>query len=471
MNNKETFFWYDLETFGLNPAFDRIAQFAGQRTDMDLNPIGEEIVYYCKLSQDYLPDPLACLVTGITPDEVNRKGKCESEFIEAVNNELSIPGTCTVGFNSIRFDDEFIRNTLYRNFLNPYLREWKNRNSRWDIINLVRACHDLRPTGISWPEKNQKTGNPIFKLTSITKANNINQVGAHDAMVDVRATISLAKLIKEKQPNLFNYSFELRKKSKVKALLERPFAKPLLLTDVAFTNPYGCTSIICPITAQMDDSNSVLCFDLRYDIQPLFTNSDEDLLKTPGLIRVGLNKCPMLSPLPVLNNELAVKLGLDKALCLSRYEELKKHPNLIIKLRNEEANFDFKPVEDPDFQIYSGGFFSDTDASYFSIIRNTPPAQRLLLSLDYKDKRIPEMLFRHVARNYPEVLTVSQRKQYKEFCANRLVSPPGPTLCNLSFFERKVKEKLESTELSENDKKVLSSLLNYEEKIKAILFK
>ena len=145
----ESFFWYDLETFGLNPSYDRIAQFAGQRTDLDLNPIGDPVILYCKLSADYIPDPAACLVTGITPQEVKAKGLPESEFIEKINNLFSVPGTCVCGFNSLRFDDEFIRNTLYRNFLDPYQREWKNGNSRWDILDLVRACHDFRPEGIN----------------------------------------------------------------------------------------------------------------------------------------------------------------------------------------------------------------------------------------------------------------------------------------------------------------------------------
>ncbi|MFA7107771.1 MAG: exodeoxyribonuclease I [Sphaerochaetaceae bacterium] len=471
MNNKETFFWYDLETFGLLPTFDRIAQFAGQRTDMDLNPIGPEIILYCKLSKDYLPDPLACLITGITPDEVNAKGKCESEFIEAINKEFSVPNTCTVGFNSIHFDDEFIRNALYRNFLNPYQREWKNRNSRWDILDLVRACHDLRPKGFVWPEKNPNTQNPVFKLTSLTEANKINQEGAHDAMVDVRATIAIADLIKKKQPKLFEYSFAIRKKERIKEMLGKPFATPVIMTAAAFTNPNGCSTLICPITTQLEDSNTILCFDLAYDIEPLFTASEEDLLKTPGLVRVAVNKCPMLSPLSVLNDKLATKLGIDKKLCLSRYEKLKQHNDLIIKLRSIKDNFQFQTIEDTDFQLYSGGFFSDRDYQTFSIIRQAPPEQRLLLSLNYQDTRIPEMLFRHVARNYPEVLTNSQKEQFKSFCANRILCPPGNSLCNLQFFERKIQEKLESNDVSPKEKLVLSSLKNYGIKLKDSLFK
>ena len=261
MKNNPTFFWYDLETFGLNPSYDKIAQFAGQRTDSNLNPIGNPIVLYCKPPMDYLPDPLSCLITSITPQETIEKGLPESEFIERINNEFSVPNTCVCGFNSIRFDDEFIRNSLYRNFFDPYQREWKNGNSRWDILDLARAAHDLRPEKIFWPPVNPKTGNPVFKLTELTKANGIDQTGAHDAMVDVRATIAIARLIKNRLPKLFDYFFNLRNKADVKNLIGLPFATPTLLTCAQFTSQTGCTSLITPITPSVNSPNNIICFD------------------------------------------------------------------------------------------------------------------------------------------------------------------------------------------------------------------
>ena len=221
--NKPSILWYDLETFGLDSRGDRIAQFAAIRTDLDLQQIEEPIILYCRLSDDYLPDPLSCLVTGITPQEVNAKGLVEAEFIQLINTEFSRPNTTVAGFNSIRFDDEFIRNALYRNFFDPYRREYEHNNSRWDIIDLVRATHDLRPEGIRWPERNE-VNRPVFRLTSLTEANGIEHLGAHDALADVRATIAIARLIKEKQPRLYQYAYDLRSKNRVKRLLKAPLA-------------------------------------------------------------------------------------------------------------------------------------------------------------------------------------------------------------------------------------------------------
>ena len=158
MKRSETFFWYDLETFGLNSRYDRIAQFAGVRTDMDLAVIEDPIILYCKLSDDYLPDPLACMITGITPQVVQDKGMIERDFIAKINEIFSQKGTCAVGYNSLRFDDEFVRNTLYRNLFDPYQREYDEGRSRWDLLDLVRAAHDLRPKGLVWPKK--ESGKP-----------------------------------------------------------------------------------------------------------------------------------------------------------------------------------------------------------------------------------------------------------------------------------------------------------------------
>lgn len=456
----ESFFWYDLETFGLNPSYDRIAQFAGQRTDLDLNPIGDPVILYCKLSADYIPDPAACLVTGITPQEVKAKGLPESEFIEKINNLFSVPGTCVCGFNSLRFDDEFIRNTLYRNFLDPYQREWKNGNSRWDILDLVRACHDFRPEGINWPSPSEK-GNPVFKLTEMTAANNIEQIGAHDAMVDVNATIAVARLIKRVQPRLFNHYLGLRSKVEAKNYLNpQDTPKPVLHTCAAFTNPKGCTSLIVPITPHVTNENSIVCFDLTKDIAPLLSAKSEDVFKVNGVIKVAVNKVPFLARPNALKSADYQRLGIDFAACMSRYEEITKHrTELIVKIR-ANADDEFQSPDDPDFQIYSK-FFSDYDKRLFSVIRQTPPEQRLNLKLDFEDPRCSQMLWRHVCRNYPLVLDEQNLAKWKSFSSTRLLCPPGDPINDINFVSRKIDEKLADTSLDARQKEILSKLREY----------
>ncbi len=465
--NKPTIFWYDLETFGLDSHYDRIAQFAGQRTDLALNPIAEPITLYCKLSDDYLPDPLSCTITGITPQEVNEKGITESEMIQRINNEFSKPNTVVAGFNNIRFDDEFIRNTLYRNFFDPYKREWENYCSRWDIIDLVRAAYDLRPEGIQWPPRKETTGNPTFKLTSLTEANNIEQEGAHDALVDVRATIQVAKLIKEKQPKLYDYYFALRSKSQVKKVVATPFGQPVLYTAAFFSKNEGCSRLITPITHMRNKPNAIICFDLSKDTAPLLQATEETLLKVDGVFTLAINKCPFVSPLVVLTDELAVKLGIDKSLALFRHEQIASHPKLLLTARAIEDTFE--GVDDVDFQLYDR-FFGDADQKRFALIRNAEPKEKLSLNLDFEDSRIPTMLFRYVARNWEEALTDQQHLKWRSFCADRILNPPGDIKMNWTFFNRKIEEKLASTDTPAQEKKVLAQLKEYGKELEKRIF-
>lgn len=464
MYNTTSFFWYDLETFGLDPAYDRIAQFAGQRTDMDLNPIGDPVIMYCRLSADYLPDPMSCLVTGITPQEVKKKGMPESKFIEEINKLFSVPGTCVAGFNSLQFDDEFIRNALYRNFLDPYEREWKNGCSRWDIIDLVRAAHDLRPEGINWPHK--ENGNPSFKLTDLTGANNIDQVGAHDAMVDVNATINVARLIKQKQPRLFDHYFSLRNKSVVKDYLKlQGLPDPLLYTCAKFTNPNGCTSVIVPISPKLDQDNRILCFDLSKDPSALICSNAENIMASPGLLSIAINKSPFLAPMTSLKGEDYKRLGIDYSLCMAHYRAvMDNRTSLIVKLR-DHGDEEFKRPDDPDYAIYSN-FFTDYDKGLFAVIRQTPPEQRLSLNLKFQDSRCPEMLWRHVCRSFPESLNEEETKKWKSFAASRLLCPPGNPINDIYFVERKITEKMEDTSIEAEDKQILACLKEYVSSLK-----
>jgi len=113
----KTFFFYDLETSGLNPRESRVMQFAGIRTDLDLKPLGEPYNMLVKLNDDVLPSPEALMVTGITPQQTLSDGLIEAEFAKILSNEVFTPDTIVVGFNNIRFDDEFVRHLFLAQFL------------------------------------------------------------------------------------------------------------------------------------------------------------------------------------------------------------------------------------------------------------------------------------------------------------------------------------------------------------------
>ena len=343
-NNEPTLYWHDYETFGLSPGNDRPSQFAGIRTDLDLNIIAEKDEWFCQIPRDYLPEPVACLITGITPQQTLLEGIPENEFIDNINQQFSQVNTCVVGYNNIRFDDEVTRFTLYRNFADPYLREWKNGNSRWDIIDLVRACYALRPEGINWPVDNDDV--PSFRLELLSKENALAHDQAHDAMSDVYATIAVAKLIKEKQPKLYNYYFNLRNKKTVLETLKVGSFSPLMHVSGMFPALQGCISYILPLCMHPTNKNAVIVVDLAKDLTNLGSLSIEQIrqymysktvdlpegITRPALKLIHLNKCPFVSPAKTLSKSRADELGIDRIQCRKSLNFIKENLALVDKL-------------------------------------------------------------------------------------------------------------------------------------------
>lgn len=410
-----TFYWYDLETFGISPQQDRIAQFAGIRTDLNLNPIGQPDMFYCKTALDTIADPEACLITGITPQECDEKGILEKDFMGKINDLFSEPQTCVAGYNSIRFDDEFVRYGLYRNLLDPYAREWKNGNSRWDVIDLVRACYALRPDGIQWAF--HEPGKPSFKLTDLTEANNMTHTSAHDALSDVKATIQLAKLIKEKQPKLFDYSLKLRNKNHVKSLLNWQIMKPIVHVSNKIPAERGCLAIMLPLAIHPTNPNGVICYDLAFDPNDLFELDVEDIrdrIFTPqsdlpedcpriALKTIHLNKSPFVSPLSVLKDVDLERIKMNYAENKTHLEKFQNAESIIQKVQ-EVFNQPFEnDSDDVDSMLYSG-FFAAQDKNNFDAIREFSFEKIIATDFKFKDKRAEKLVQRFVARNYYESL-------------------------------------------------------------------
>ncbi|MBN2626297.1 MAG: exodeoxyribonuclease I [Spirochaetales bacterium] len=474
----QTLLWYDLETFGTNPYWDRVAQFAAVRTDDNFEPVEEPVVLYCRIPPDYIPDPKACLVTGITPQETLQKGLSEYDFIRAIDRELSRPGTTVVGFNSIRFDDEFVRNLYYRNFMDPYQREWANGNSRWDIIDLVRVTRDLRPEGINWPVS-EETGRPTIRLEKLTEANRIGHQHAHDALSDVYATIEVAKLIQRKQPRLFKWVFDKRTKNSLRPLIELENMTPLLHTSGMLTTEKGCTAIMAPLAVDPANRNCLYFYDLRVDPQPLidlpveeirrrvFTRTEE-LGDTPRIPLKGIhiNKCPVLAPLTTLTPEAEERLGLDRIRCEIHRQKLLSHREIIQKVRQvfekESSDSSAPPVkEDPDGQIYSGGFFRDDDKACFELVHNTLPENLYKLQPPFRDPRLPEMLRRFTGRNFPETLPADRARQWRSYCAGRLLFPPVQNASDFGEFRKRLENLRQSEEVDARGKVIIKALSDY----------
>lgn len=461
---QKTILWYDLETFGLNPRVDRIAQAAMIRTDLNLNIIEPPILLYCKLTDDYLPNPESCLVTRLTPEEVNEKGIREFDFISKINEEMKRPGTITAGYNNMNFDDECIRATLYRNLFDPYEREMRMERSRWDIINLVRACADLRPQGINFSILNPETGAPSCKLTDITAANNIEQEGAHDALVDVYATINVAKLIKKMQPKLYLWAFEHRFKNKVWEEIDVERHIPILFTHPAFVSERGNTHPVIPLWRNKEKSNDIWCFDLTRPIPESLEGITD--LRDAGFIRIATNKCPFIAPMSVLDTESELRLGFSREEAELKARLIERKHGYLFDLKSLiEAQPPFEKESDPDYTIYDA-FLSPRDKESLAMLNKKSPSSKLR-SGEYNldDAKYHKLLWRQVARNWPEELSEKEKLQWKNFCASRLINPPSKYSLTMEVYLRTCQDGLDSLETSAEEKMIYLKLKKWGEEL------
>lgn len=425
--NPHTFLWHDYETFGAIPRRDRPAQFAAIRTDAELNEIGEPIMLYCQPANDFLPDPVSCLITGITPQHCLQHGVPEHEFATVIEKAFSEPGTIGVGYNTIRFDDEITRFMFWRNLIDPYAREWKNQCGRWDILDVVRTAFALRPDGIQWPTN--EDGRPSFRLEHLAAANHLVHEAAHDALSDVRATIALARLIRQKQPRLFDFCLALHKKERaateVGFNLSPELRRPFLHISGMFPVERGCLALMWPLAQHPGNKNEIIAWNLSYNPAEL-ASLDAETIRTrlftrtddlpEGVVRlpvksVHLNKSPMVfNNLKILSPEQAEHWHLDLAQALEHAQIAQTLPArdaLWQQVYLREAG----QAVDVDEDLY-GGFVGNQDRRQLDSLRQLTPSQLASKKPTFEDPRLEELLFRYRARNFPETLNPSEKERW-----------------------------------------------------------
>jgi exodeoxyribonuclease-1 len=438
-----SFLFYDLETFGADPRRTRIAQFAAVRTDAELRQIEEPISFFVQPAEDLLPSPVATLITGVTPQHALREGVNEAEAFARIAEEMSRPETCTLGWNSLRFDDEFVRHGLFRNFYDPYEREWRGGNSRWDLLDAMRLVHALRPHGIVWPQR--EDGATSFKLEHLALANGVRQGDAHEALSDVLATVGLARRFRQAQPRLWQYALKLRDKKFAATLLDTTALTPVLHISQRYPASRLCAAPVLPLARHPRFDNRVIVFDLEGDADALLTLDAEaiaDRLYTPAadlppgeqripLKEVHLNKSPALVAWSHLRAEDFARLQIDSEATVAAAEHLRPYAAALAeKLRQVFASERAYETPDADASVYDG-FIADGDKRRLAEVRATPPEHLDKREFGFKDARLPELLFRYRARNWPHTLSASERLRWDEYRRNRLGRDAG--LSELTF--------------------------------------
>ncbi len=464
-----SFFWHDYETFGRVPRRDRPAQFAGVRTDAELNEIDSPVMHYCRPAPDGLPEPGACLLTGITPQLCLERGLAEPAFAGVIEQQLAKPGTVGVGYNSIRFDDEVTRFLFWRNLIDPYAREYKNDCGRWDLLDVLRCCHALRPEGIEWPR--HEDGRASFKLEHLSAANGLAHEAAHDAASDVRATLALARLVKAKQPKL--WAFCLRLRSKHEVLKEMGVGRPFLHVSGMYGAERGGTALVWPLAPHPTNKNEVIVWDLAQDPSELFTldvatvrqrmftraeELPEGVTRLP-IKTIHINKSPVvIGKLETLSPERALLWGIDVAqahrhaeICALRgaslaglWPEVMQRPPL-----------EGKPDVDED--LY-GGFVNDGDRRTLQRLRGLSPEALSAARPAFTDARLDELLFRYRARNFPATLNEAEQQQWHEHRVHRLHEGAGGAQTLVAFLAE-IDTLVETAD--ERGQQILEALVDY----------
>ena len=438
--SSHTFLWHDYETFGVNPRRDRPAQFAAIRTDAQLNEVGEPLMLYCQPANDYLPDPQSCLITGITPQLAWERGVPEREFAARIEAEMARPGTVGVGYNTIRFDDEFTRFMFWRNLIDPYAREWQNQCGRWDLLDVVRMAYALRPDGIVWPTK--EDGTPSFKLEDLSLANGLVHEAAHDALSDVRATIALARLVRDKNPRLFDFCFTLHKKDRVAAELHLPVtaltARPFLHVSGMYGAQRGCLAVVWPLANHPTNKNEIIVWDLAHDPSELATISTEALRQRmfaraadlpEGVTRlpiktIHLNKSPMVvGNLKTLTPALAQRWSIDMEQALQHAAIARDLPDMSAIWPAVFAR-PAEPALDVEQDLYAG-FVGNQDRYRLHELRALSGEALARAKGSFDDPRLQELLWRYRARNFPQTLDEADQARWEAHRAARLFEGAG----------------------------------------------
>lgn len=447
-----SFLFYDLETFGADPRTSRIAQFAAIRTDCDLNQIDEPISVFVRPADDLLPSPGATMVTGIAPQQALAEGMSEAAAFALIFEEMARPETCTLGYNSLRFDDEFVRYGLFRNFFDAYEREWRGGNSRWDLLDVLRLAHALRPDGLVWPRR--EDGATSFKLEHLAEANGVRIGDAHEALSDVRALIGLARRLKESQPKLWDYALRLRDKRYAASLLDVVAMKPVLHVSQKFPASRLCAAAVLPVARHPRIDSRVIVFDLEQDPDALLRLEPQEIAERlyvraidlpEGESRVALkevhtNRCPALAAWDHLRGQDFDRLCIDPVLAESRAARIREAgPWLVEKVRQVfSVERDRVPV-DVDASLYDG-FIGDGDKRLFPQVRTTPPEALGLAEFPFRDVRLPEMLFRYRARNWPQTLDNEEWARWNDYRRWRLHGESGASEYSFERFAREIAE-------------------------------
>ena len=310
-----------------------------------------------------------------------------------------------------------MRHIFWRSFYDPYEWQWQDGRSKWDLLDVVRMTRALRPEGIEWPISDD--GKATDRLELITKCNNISHEHAHDALSDVEALISVTRLIKTKQPQLYDWLFKMRDKKAVQRLINLDKPVPFVYSSGRYSSEFEKTTVALPIAPAKN--GNVLVFDLRQNLDDLLAQAEPKFF--PVVKELKYNHCPAVAPIGVLEQGSGwEKIQLTKEQIENNLKSLLAHPDFIEKMRTEnEEREEFPPATDPESALYDG-FLDNTDKTRCAAVRRATINELADFHPDFHDSRLPHLLLHYKARNFENTLSDSEHKKWEDYRMRRIKS-------------------------------------------------
>lgn len=420
----QTFLFYDIETSGLNPAFDQVLTFACIRTDLSLNEISrEEIVV--RLRDDIVPSPWAFLTHRLGAHILDA-GISEYHAALKIHGLLNTPQTISIGYNSLGFDDEFLRFLFYRNLLDPYSHQFANGCSRMDMLPVTLIYYLFCAQALSWPKL--ENGQPTMKLEHLTRQNGFETSGrAHEAMSDVESVVGLAKAF-VKYDDIWSYivgffdkNEDLKRMNSLQgADLSRRYGMDVaLMVSVSFGADCNYIAPVVYVGGSVPYKNQSLW--IRLDKEGLFDRMDETF---GGYELLTIRKKPgdQLFILPVLERFWEKVSSESRAACIKNLDFIKQNRSRFDRTVSFHRNFKYPQVPDidPDADLYQGGFFSFNDKKEIAIFHNTVEKMKRQAVRGFQSDRIRALAQRILVRNFNETPEYDSefRRHLKALCGS-----------------------------------------------------
>jgi exodeoxyribonuclease-1 len=412
----KTYLFYDTETTGLNPCFDQIIQFAAIRTDEQLNEL-EHYQFFIRLNPDVIPSPQAFLTHGISLSDL-QKQPSEYEAIQKIHALLNTPNTWSIGYNNLGFDDEFLRFSFYRNLLTPYTHQWANGCGRLDLYPIVLLYYLYKNDVLEWPVIDES---PSLKLENLNACNHWVKGQAHDAMVDVRVTLALARQLKQHK-NIWNYALGYFNKSvDLQRFNQLPTAyenttnshKEALLLQGQIGSQLNYQAPVLSLGAHHHYKNQTLW--LRLDTDELSNTTADTIEQSTFVFRKRFAEPPLLlAPLKRFCAYLQ-KDRLEKAHANKAW--LKDHADLFQLISDYHQHYKYPeaPNCDIDASLYQKPFLTPEEQHQCNRFHVAAVHEKPSIISEMTSERLKKQAYRLLARNYSNDLSNIDATEFSNY--------------------------------------------------------